>query len=248
MPTNLPSTTSGLQPNTAEEPSKARVTLQGFLNVMDRFRNTIQVTGVSARVGQTLSQTNSLNHSVQNEMRNLFYQTVIIEFIYGGLGMLVLSGILLFGYCSGRVEREGWSNVVRDLIGGNNFLHFIAQQIALITGMVGLISIYNDDGRNDLIFAVPILITLSNLLVGASNTKQSQIPDVPQSSISTGNENHAPDGDIPIVNTSNQRPHLQMAPSSPRLFHHADNHAPDNTMQQTQHRPSASPTAAEFSS
>ena len=160
--------------NADDESSKARITLQGFLNVMDRFRNTIQVTGVSARVGQTLSQGNELEHSVQNEMRTLFLQTAVIELIYGGLGLLVLTGILLFACCSGRTEREGWTAVIRDLIGGNNFLHFLAQQIALVTGIVGLISIAKDDGKNDLVFVIPILITLSNLLVGASNTKQAQ--------------------------------------------------------------------------
>lgn len=158
--------------NVSVSGTRSKLTFRGFLDVMDRFRNTIQVAGGAGRVGHTLTLKDNVNPSVRSEMRGLFLQIAYIELIYGMLGLTVLGGIFIFSYCSGRVKTVGWTRVVRDFVGGNHLLHFLAQLVGIATGVIGLISINQDDGKNDLVFIVPILVALSNLLVGASNAKQ----------------------------------------------------------------------------
>ncbi len=175
----------------ADESKKPSVTLQGVLNILDEFRCGAIITAGGFRVSGALGRssinaatntstnaaTNAATYTSAGEFHSLFEQTVFVELIYGGVGILVLSTLFFYACVSGRISEEGCGPALRDTVGGNNYLHFLASVLSTAAGVFGAVGLYSEEVKEHYLQLSVILTLFSKTLVMGSKAKQARKKD-----------------------------------------------------------------------
>ncbi len=161
----------------------------GWLVVLVRFRFLMHTAGTTLRVGikyvdmrkdQNTTQSSDVSTNI---IEGILMQSLMIEMVYGALGLLIFSGAYIFTVCNEAQRAHGIATGLKKILGANAKYYLGAHSVSFTASAIGLIAILAGSGLETAFFAVPVMIGLSTLCLGSTFIQDDKV-------INIKNDNH----------------------------------------------------------